>query len=320
MDQKNSKRPWRKLVKKLQRKNRRQKMARQRDKELEEAELEEHKDPLYESWLEYKAEVERQQLLAEENERQLQEEQWLRRELLAQDQFRKDELKRKAEEAKLEAERLKQFEDLKKLQEQRQKKRDELKLQAEKETKALDDIMRNMQEYLDDCTMKTPDILERIMESRPGGISCEFFDKTNCCGYGPNCSFNHKRPYLSKIILIKHFFLHPLLEQQEHEEYSRSDSELELSERDLRDAYDEFCEDVWPVLEEFGTIINFRTNRNVRAHLRGHVFVEYEDKRSALKAFINLQNRYYASKRMSVEFSNIRLWRSGVCGMSFAYR
>lgn len=36
--------------------------------------------------------------------------------------------------------------------------------------------------------------------------------------------------------------------------------------------------------------------------------------RSALKAFINLQNRYYATKRLNVEFSNIRDWHTGVCG------
>ncbi|KAM7353378.1 uncharacterized protein ACRADG_005456 isoform 2-T3 [Cochliomyia hominivorax] len=310
MEHKPKKRIWRKLVKKLQRKRKRQKFAQQRDKELQEEKL---KDPLYKSWLEQQ---EAQHQLAEENERRHQEELWLRRELLAQQQFKRDEQKRLAEEAKLEAERFKQEEELKRLEEVRQKRREEIKLQAEAAAKEFEDVLTCMQTYLDDSTMKTPSRLESFVQSRPGEKSCDFFDKTNCCRFGIACSFNHKRPLLAKIIMIKHFFQHPLLEQEEHEEYARSDSKLELNERDLRDSYDEFCEDVWPVLEEFGSIVNFRTVRNIQAHLRGHVFVEYEEKRSALKAFIKLQNRYYASKRLNVEFSNIRQWRTGICGLA----
>lgn len=234
---------------------------------------------MYKSGLRQQEAIECQHQLAEEKERQEQEELWLRRELLAQKQFKIDELKRQAVEDKLEAERLKQEQEMQLLEEARQKKHKEMKIQAEKADKEFDDVLKCMQEYLDDCLIKTPSKLQQSVQSRPGGKSCDFFDKTNCCRFGPGCTFNHIRPLLAKIILIKHFFQHPLLQQQEHEEYSKSDSELELSERDLRDSYDEFCEDVWPVLEEFGNILNFRTVRNVQAHLRGHVFVEYTEKR-----------------------------------------
>ncbi|XP_037816716.1 U2 small nuclear ribonucleoprotein auxiliary factor 35 kDa subunit-related protein 2 isoform X2 [Lucilia sericata] len=320
MEQTTNRRDWRKLVKKLQRKRRRQKFAQQRDKELEEAELEKLKDPLYKTKMEQQEQLEQQQQMAEDNEHQLQEELWLRRELLAQQQFKRDELKRQEEEAKLVAELIKKEEELKRQEEVRRKKREELNLRAEKEAKEFEELMVCMQEYLEDSSMKTPERLDRCMETKPGEKPCEFFLKTNSCRFGSVCTFNHKRPLLAKTILIRHFFQHPLLEQQKHEEYSRSDSELELSERDLRDAYDEFCGDVWPVLEDFGTIINFRAVRNVQSHFRGNVFVEYADKRSALKAFMNLHNRYYASKRLNVEFSNIRAWRTGVCGMRSVYR
>ncbi|KNC31317.1 hypothetical protein FF38_14302 [Lucilia cuprina] len=312
----NRRRDWRKLVKKLQRKRRRQKFAQQRDKNLEEAELEKLKDPLYKTKMEQQEQLEQQQQREEASERQLQEELWLRRELLAQEQFKRDELKRQEEEAKLIAELIKKEEELKRQEEVRRKKREELNLRAEREAKEFEDLMLCMQQYLEDSSMKTPERLDRCMETKSGEKPCEFFLKTNSCRFGSVCSFNHKRPLLAKTLLIRHFFQHPLLEQQKHEEYSRSDSELELSERDLRDAYDEFCGDVWPVLEEFGTIVNFRAVRNVQSHFRGNVFVEYADKRSALKAFMNLHNRYYASKRLNVEFSNIRAWRTGVCGLS----
>lgn len=215
----------------------------------------------------------------EEEENQEQEEKWLRRELLAQKQFQKEKIERKIIETKLEEERLKQEQDLKEQQEALRKKHEAMKLQAEKAALEFDSVLQCMQQYLDDSYMKTPPRLAFFVESRPTEKACAIYEKTNCCRFGITCSFNHRRPILAKIIVIRHFFQHPLLEQQEHEEYSRADSGLELNERDLRDYYDEFCEDVWPVLEEYGKIINFRTVRNTQQHLRGHVFVEYADKR-----------------------------------------
>lgn len=217
--------------------------------------------------------------MLQEKEQQEQEEEWLRRELLAQKQFRKEQIKRKAEEAKLEEERLKQEQYIKEQEDAHRKKLEILKLQAEKAAKEFDSILQCMQQYLDENSMRTPPRLEQFVQSRPAEKSCEFYDKTNCCRFGLACSFNHRRPLLAKIIVIRHFFHHPLLEQHEHEEYSNADSSLELNERDLRDSYDEFCEDVWPVLQEYGAIINFRTVRNTQPHLRGHVFVEYAEKR-----------------------------------------
>lgn len=188
-------------------------------------------------------------------------------------------MKRKAEEAKLEEERLKQEQYIKEQKDAHRKKLETLKLEEEKAAKEFDSILQCMQQYLDESSMKTPPRLQYFVQSRPAEKSCEIYDKTNCCRFGLACSFNHRRPLLAKIIVIRNFFHHPLLEQHEHEEYSNADSSLELSERDLRDYYDEFCEDVWPVLQEYGAIINFRTVRNTQPHLRGHVFVEYAEKR-----------------------------------------
>lgn len=110
--------------------------------------------------------------------------------------------------------------------------------------------------------------------------------------------------------------MHPLLEEKnEHQEYANADGNLELSEQDLYEAYNEFFQDVLPEFEMFGYIQNFRAVRNTLRYLRGHVFVEYMEERSALKAFIRLQGRYYAGKQLNVEFANIPTWRSAICGM-----
>ncbi|XP_013099312.2 U2 small nuclear ribonucleoprotein auxiliary factor 35 kDa subunit-related protein 2 isoform X2 [Stomoxys calcitrans] len=309
-------RTWRKLVKKLQRKKRRQKLARDRDKKLEEEELQKQNDPSYKQWLEHQEHMEERQRIAYEKEQQENEEQWLRRELLAQKQFQREQQMRLAEEKAQEELREQQYKKLKELEEAKKRQQEERQRKAKEAAKELEETIKICDEYLQDPGMATPTRMQGYIETRPGEKQCEFYKKTQCCRFGYHCSHSHTRPLLSNIILIRNFFQHRLLDQQQHEEYSSAEEQLEMGEGDLRSDYDEFCADVWPELEQFGEIVNFRTARNVQPHARGTVFVEYKDKRSALKAFINLQSRYYAAKRLNVEFAHITHWRTAVCGHS----
>ncbi|XP_030383611.1 U2 small nuclear ribonucleoprotein auxiliary factor 35 kDa subunit-related protein 2 isoform X2 [Scaptodrosophila lebanonensis] len=306
------KRSWRKLVKKYQRQRRRQRCAQERDHEQMQREL----DPAYQIWMQQQAELEEFQRLAAERQQQDMEEAWLRREALAQRQFRVDLAKRRQEEAELERLREQQFQELaarEKVQRERREERQRMVQEAAAEFEAM---MQRMHDFLENAEQRSPPPdLQRVAETRPEEKPCEFFTRTNSCRFGLHCTFNHKRPMLARILLIRHFFTHPLLHSDVHKEYATADADLELNERDLRNDYDEFFADVVPELEKFGRILNFRAVRNTLAHLRGHVFVEYEQERSALRAFINLQGRYYASRRLNVEFSNLKTWRGAVCGM-----
>ncbi|XP_075153492.1 uncharacterized protein LOC142227059 isoform X2 [Haematobia irritans] len=310
---------WRKQVKKLQRKRRRQNAAKERDKKLEE-EIERLKDPTYKQWLEHQEHLEEMKRKDEEREREEMEENWLRRELLAQKQFQKEKLKRLAEEKIEEERRQKQLEELKEREEAKTRQREEMQRKTEEATRDLEETVQICDQYLEDICMLTPPKLKGFLETRPGEKVCEFYRKTQCCRFGFRCSHNHTRPLLSRIILIRHFFQHRLLDHCLHEEYSSAEENLEMGEGDLKIDYQEFCYDVWPVLEQFGEIVNFRTVRNRLPNAKGNVFVEYKDKRSALKAFINLQNRYYAAKRLHIEFSHITNWRIAACGFYLAHK
>ncbi|TDG53448.1 hypothetical protein AWZ03_000263 [Drosophila navojoa] len=316
-----AKRAWRKLVKKQQRQRRRQRQARAREKEeaLEEKALK--AKPEYEAWLKQQAELEEFQRQASERLRAEEEEAWLRREALAQRQFQIDRAKRQQEEAKLESLRLQQAKELEEELEKQRKRREESKRLAEQAAAEFEAMLQRMQEYMDDSEDRTPPAeLRRVVETNPAEKLCEFYTRTNCCRYGNSCTFNHRRPMLAKILLIRHFFTHPLLQVGEtHKEYASTDEHLELTEQDLRSDYDEFFRDAIGELEKFGKILNFRAVRNTLPHLRGHVFVEYAKERFALRAFVNLQGRYYASRRLQVEFSNLKGWRGAVCGYSCGY-
>lgn len=280
-------RAWRKLVKKQQRKRRRQKNAKERDKKDAEEQSIREADLEYQTWLQQQTELEEFQRQAAERLHQDEEEAWLRREALAQRQFQLDAAKRKQEEAEIERLRTQQAEELAALQLAQRQRQEEKKRLNEQAAAEFEAMMQRMQDYMDNNVSNTPPAeLQRMVDTHPGERLCEFFTRTNCCRFGHSCTFNHRRPMLSKILLIRHFFTHPLLQgngNTPETEYASADEQLEMSEHDLRADYDEFFKDVTVELEKFGKIVNFRTVRNTLPHLRGHVFVEYTQERYVLE-------------------------------------
>ncbi|XP_050321284.1 U2 small nuclear ribonucleoprotein auxiliary factor 35 kDa subunit-related protein 1 isoform X3 [Bactrocera neohumeralis] len=309
-------RPWRKELKKQQRKRKRRNAAITRDRLLEEEEAKKLKDCAYQQFLQQQALLEAQKLREIERLHDAEEEAWLRRDLLAHRQFRLQQQQRAAAEDAANAIRAQQEKELLAKLTEEQRRRDEREKREAAAAVEFEQMMRCMETFLNNGG-EPPAELRRMVESRPGQKLCALYERTNCCRYGPSCINNHRRPLLSNVIVVRHFFMHPLLEEEnEHQEYANADGNLELSEQDLCEAYNEFFEDVVPEFEVFGYIQNFRAIRNILRHLRGHVFVEYIEERSALKAFIKLQGRYYAGKQLNVEFANIQTWRSAICGLS----
>lgn len=122
-----------------------------------------------------------------------------------------------------------------------------------------------------------PDDLKTPIDSNPDKELCSFFTKTASCRFGGKCTRNHRRPGISRLVLIQNLFDHVRLEQQTNPTY-RSDM-LEFDDNDLQKLFLEFFDDVLPELEKFGPITQFRVCRNQEAHLRGNVYVEFESER-----------------------------------------
>jgi len=277
------------LLKKQQRKRRRQKCAQERDKEEALEQIRKETDPEYQTWLKQQTELEEFQRLAAERRQQDEAEQWLRREVLAQRQFQLEAAKVREQQAEVEKIRAQQAKELEALQEEQRLRREHRERLAKEAADEFEAMMQRMQEYMEDTGNRTPPTeLRRVVETHPEERLCEFFTRTNCCRYGQACTFNHKRPMLAKIILIRHFFTHPLLQDKDTKtEYANADEHLELTDLDLRADYDEFFKDVVGELEKFGKIINFRAVRNTLPHLRGHVFVEYAQERCVPSKFLS---------------------------------
>lgn len=130
--------------------------------------------------------------------------------------------------------------------------------------------------------------------------------------YGNACSKNHRKIFLSKVIMIPGFYSHFSLEKNSAE-YD-TDVALEFDSSEMLHHYYEFFEDVITELESFGRIRTLKCCRNMEIHLRGNLYVEYYTEREAARACRNLKGRWYGGKQLNCEFVNIS-WRSAVCGI-----
>lgn len=237
------------------------------------------KDPAHQQFLQQQALLEEQKLRETERLHDAEEEAWLRHDLLAHRQFRLLQQQRAAAEVAANVIRAEQEKELIAKLAEEQRRRDEREKRAAAASAEFDHMMQCMETFLNN-EGEPPAELRRLVESRPGQKLCTLYERTNCCRFGPPCINNHRRPLLSNIIVVRHFFMHPLLEEKnEHQEYANADGNLELSEQDLYEAYNEFFQDVLPEFEMFGYIQNFRAVRNTLRYLRGHVFVEYMEER-----------------------------------------
>ncbi|XP_055639651.1 U2 small nuclear ribonucleoprotein auxiliary factor 35 kDa subunit-related protein 2 isoform X2 [Toxorhynchites rutilus septentrionalis] len=299
---------WRKFFKKQRRKRIRQKLAQVRDQ----AEAERLTNPNYLAYL-------REKELLENEERERQEERsryenalWVDQEKQAQQTFQ--EKQRQFEQANRE-ENEKRERIRKEFEEHERKAREAI---AEKE-RLLEEYRKKQQErerMLAEFLVGIDDhaaVLKEMNHTRPSQNPCTFFAKTGACRYNARCSSNHSIPGLSEFLLIPNFFTHPALDDQRHPEYG-NDSGIEFDDDDLYNCFREFFLDVMEEFETFGSIEKVFVCRNFEPHLRGNVYIQYADMRSAARAYQRMNGRFYASRQLRVEFRAPITWTSAVCG------
>lgn len=249
---------WRKEVKKLRRKRIRQKEAK-RQPRIPETLSPPEPDPTI--------------IKQAEEKRDFQEELWLRRELIAQKVFREQKKKREAIDAIKKAEKdniQKEFEERERKYQVKIDEKKKLEEEAQRQWEIVQDQLTNFIEN----NGKVPEKLLVPFESNPGKDECMFFTKTNCCRHDVRCLRNHKRPQISKVLLLRNFFSHISLERSSATEYGAG-LDLEFTYADVLKEYYEFFNDIVVEFEKFGEIVNVRTCGNTGIHMRGNVFVEF---------------------------------------------
>ncbi|XP_071559837.1 uncharacterized protein [Temnothorax nylanderi] len=303
---------WRRNAKKERRRRIRRSIAQEHDANEERlrAALENNM-----AYLNFCAEQEKQRQdkeAQEQKERAERERLWLEEEITAQkkwqvlqEQIAKEEQEKREQEMKIREEfEAKRAAFLKKKEEERRQHEEQLRKQEQ--------LQKEIDDYIDNG-VKTPEALRDVVDNQPTKILCPFFTKTGACRYGNACSKNHRRIFLSKVIMIPGFYSHFSLEKNSAE-YD-TDVALEFESSEMLRHYHEFYEDVIGELESFGRIKTLKCCRNREIHLRGNLYVEYYTEREAARAWRNLNGRWYGGKQLNCEFVNMISWRNAVCGI-----
>jgi len=141
---------------------------------------------------------------------------------------------------------------------------------------------------------------------------CQIFAKTGACRFYERCKLHHPTPTLSQTILIPNFFTNYYLHESLKDEYD-VDVALEYENSELIREFREFYSDVLPEFQKHGKVTQFKVCCNLEAHLRGNVYIQYDNIRSAVDAFRVFNGRFYNGRQISLKFVRVPSWRSAIC-------
>ncbi|KAL1124122.1 hypothetical protein AAG570_001892, partial [Ranatra chinensis] len=276
------------------------------------------KCPEYLTWL---AEQKTAELFAEEEEQKLAEQrhqEWLEKD--AKDHQEWIERQKKLAEIKIKKAQQQMLiqEEWAREEKKRQMERDRLEKEVEEKKERQDELLRLIDDYIAGGSSDLPSAArEGQAETQPGRPDCPFFSKMAACRFGDECSRNHRRPAVSRILLFPGLYSHfSMSKQDEHD----VDLTLEYENEETYQHFLEFFDDVVPELDccgGNGSLLEVVVCCNSELHLRGNVYVEYSTDRAALKAYRAFNGRWYAGKQISVQFATVSSWRQALCGKRF---
>lgn len=208
---------------------------------------------------------------------EIEHEKWIESEMRIEKKWQIQKQKLEEQAKKKEAERRRIQEEFEAEQKRIAQVKEEKKRLIEEEKQRQVEFENRIKAYIDGIG-EMPTELMGEAETNPGKEPCLFFMKMAVCRFGNKCLRNHKRPKISKILLIPSFFTDIRLDQSVATEYG-NDLALEHDDGGLFENFHDFFADVVPEFEHFGCIKSFVASANFEAHHRGNVMIEYTSER-----------------------------------------
>ena len=139
-------------------------------------------------------------------------------------------------------------------------------------------------------------------------MNCPFYFKIGACRHGDRCSRLHNKPTFSQTILLSNMY------QQPAELLDPSGGLKEgVDEKDVRKHFEDFYEDVFMEMCEFGEITEMCIAGNLGDHLLGNTYVQFKEEEQAEKALQSMAGRFYAGRPLLIEFSPVTDFREARC-------
>ncbi|XP_070701944.1 U2 small nuclear ribonucleoprotein auxiliary factor 35 kDa subunit-related protein 2 [Pempheris klunzingeri] len=246
-------------------------------------------------------------------------EEWLERERLAQEEFRKIfEREEAARIRKEEEERMIKEEweaQQRREQEQKEQKQQEKRGREEAVQKLLDEAENQLDNGGPWMNPEAPvtENSENFGTERDVA-NCPFFLKTGACRFGDRCSRKHVYPTSSPTLMIRGMFITFGMEESRRDDYD-TDAWLEHSEEELQESFLEFYHDVLPELKSVGKVVQFKVSCNYEPHLRGNVYIQFDTEEQCKEAFIKFNGRWYAGRQLHCEICPVTRWKNAICGL-----
>jgi len=143
--------------------------------------------------------------------------------------------------------------------------------------------------------------LATIFGTEKDKVNCPFYFKIGACRHGDKCERRHNKPTLSQTILIGHMWPNTIT------------AGVPVDEKALQEQFDDFYEDVFEEMANFGEVEELNVCENLGDHLIGNVYVKYHRDEDAKESLGKLQGRFYGGRPLLVEFSPVTDFREAVC-------
>jgi len=131
--------------------------------------------------------------------------------------------------------------------------------------------------------------LATIFGTEKDKVNCPFYFKIGACRHGDKCERRHNKPTLSQTVLIAHMLPNPLA------------SGVTVDEKQVQTQFDEFYEDVFEEMANFGEVEELNVCENLGDHLIGNVYVKFHRDEDARDGMIKLQGRFYGGMDVFVD-------------------
>jgi len=140
-------------------------------------------------------------------------------------------------------------------------------------------------------------------------VNCPFYFKMGACRHGDRCSRLHNRPTMSQTLLLANMYQNPALLAPN----GPDGRPQQFDAQKAQEHFEEFYEDVFEELAQFGEIENLNVCDNLADHMVGNVYVKFRDETAAAAALQALQGRFYNGRPIIAEFSPVTDFREATC-------
>jgi len=151
--------------------------------------------------------------------------------------------------------------------------------------------------------------LARIIGSEDDKVNCPFYFKNGACRYGERCTRLHIKPTKSVTLIFAHMYQNSPFAVALAEGHHIPDDKL----KEVIDAFEQFYQEVFLELAQFGEIEEMHVLDNLGDHLVGNVYVKFATEEDAENCRKNISGRSFMNRLVMPEFSPVTDFREGRC-------